>query len=166
MTGRSSLGERERAVRRLRAARVDDRISQDTFVRRLDLAFAARTRAELDWLLADLAEPTWAARALGAVSRWTAQLGAAWRDPRTPRLVLPAVDRPLTIGRAARCDCVFGDRSVSRLHASVRHVEGTWFLRDEGSTNGTWVNGRRVAGTVEVRSGDELTLGRTRVVLA
>jgi hypothetical protein len=166
VTGRSSLGERERAVRRLRAARVEDRISQDTFVRRLDLAFAAQTRAELDWILADLAEPTWAARTVGAVSRWTAGLAAAWRDPRTPRLLLPVVDRRLTLGRSARCDCVFGDRTVSRLHASLRHIEGAWWLRDEGSVNGTWVNGRRVAGTIEVRAGDEVLLGRTRFVLA
>lgn len=153
-------------VRRLRAARVDDRISQDTFARRLDLAFAARTRAELDWLLADLAEPTWGARAVGVVSRWTVGLAAAWRDPRTPRLLLPVIDGRLTLGRSARCDCVFGDRAVSRLHASLRHVDGTWWLRDEGSTNGTWVNGRRVTSPIEVRAGDEVVLGRMRFVLA
>jgi hypothetical protein len=166
VTGRSSLGERERVVRRLQAARVDDRISHDTFVRRLDLAFTARTQDELDWLLADLSQPTWATRAVGAVSRWTAQLGAAWRDPRTPRLLLPLRGEHMTLGRSRRCDCMLRDATVSRLHATLRNVDGAWWLRDEGSTNGTWINGRRVAGTVEVQPGDELLLGHARLVLA
>ena len=166
MTGRSSLGERERVVRRLQAARVDDRISHDTFVRRLDLAFTARTQDELDWLLADLAAPTWATRAVAAASRLTAQLAAAWRDPRTPRLLLPMRGDQLRLGRSRRCDCVLRDPAVSRLHATLRNVEGTWWLRDEGSTNGTWVNGRRVAVPVQVQAGDEVLVGRTHLVLA
>jgi pSer/pThr/pTyr-binding forkhead associated (FHA) protein len=58
------------------------------------------------------------------------------------------------------------DATVSRLHATLRNVDGAWWLRDEGSTNGTWINGRRVAGTVEVQPGDELLLGHARLVLA
>jgi hypothetical protein len=166
VTGRSSLAARERVVRRLRAARVDDRISHDTFVRRLDLAFTVRTQAELDWLVTDLAGPTWATRAVGAVSRFTAQLAAAWRDPRTPRLLLPMRGDRLVVGRSSRCDCVLCDAGVSRLHATLRYVDGAWLLRYEGSTSGTWLNGRRVAGSVEVHAGDEVLLGRTRLVLA
>jgi len=167
---RSSLGDRERVVRRLRSARVEDRISQDTFARRLELAFAARTQNELDWLLSDLPEPTWVTRALvatvGTVSRWTSQVAAAWRDPRTPRLLLPTHGDQLTMGRSRRCNCVISDPSVSRKHAVLRKLDGTWWLKDAGSSNGTWVNGWRVTDAVEVRAGDEVMLGRTRFVLA
>jgi hypothetical protein len=135
-------------------------------VRRLDLAFTARTRAELDWLLADLSQPTWVTRAVGAVSRLTAELGAAWRDPRTPRLLLPLRGDQLRLGRSSRCDCVLRDPGVSRLHATLRNADGTWWLHDEGSTNGTWINGRRIAGPVAVEPGDDVLLGRTHLVLA
>jgi hypothetical protein len=167
---RSSSTDKERVARRLRSACVDERISPDTFSRRLDLVFSARTQDELDWLVADLAEPTWATRALvagvEAASRWAGQLAAAWREPRTPRLTLPASAVQLTLGRSRRCDCVIGDLTVSRLHATLRRVEGRWWLRDAGSANGTTVNGCRVTDAVEVRSGDELVLGNSRFILA
>src|ERR671931_510096 len=39
---------------------------------------------------------------------------------------------------------------------------GAWSLRDLGSTNGTYVNGRRITGETEVRPGDEVALGAER----
>jgi pSer/pThr/pTyr-binding forkhead associated (FHA) protein len=56
---------------------------------------------------------------------------------------------------------VVEDDTVSRRHAVLELREGTWRLRDLGSSNGTWVNGRR-ASDVEVRRGDELQLGAAR----
>jgi hypothetical protein len=34
---------------------------------------------------------------------------------------------------------------VSRLHATIRHEHNLWWLTDNGSSNGTWINGERVA---------------------
>jgi hypothetical protein len=170
MRRRSSLTDKERVVRRLRDARVEERISQDTFSRRLDLAFSARTRRELDWLVSDLADPTWVTRALvvgvEAASRLTGQIAAAWRDPRILRLTLPARASHLTLGRSRRCDCVISDLTVSRMHATLRRVDGSWWLADVGSSNGTSVNGSRITDAVEVRPGDEIALGRSRFILA
>jgi pSer/pThr/pTyr-binding forkhead associated (FHA) protein len=47
---------------------------------------------------------------------------------------------------------------VSRRHAELRIVDGRWILRDLGSSNGTWVNGRRVM-EAEVAAGDDVSLG-------
>ena len=56
---------------------------------------------------------------------------------------------------------MFADDTVSRRHAELRLREGSWILRDLGSSNGTWVNGRRVM-EAEVAPGDEVVLGACR----
>jgi FHA domain-containing protein/uncharacterized protein DUF1707 len=167
---RPTQGEKERVVERLRDACVDERLSQDTFARRIDLVFSARTRAELDRLVADIGTPAWPTHVLlhsvNAVSRWTWQLAAAWREPRTPRLVLPDTAGVITIGRSSDCDFVVSDPTVSRRHASIEVVEeGAWQLRDLGSANGSRLNGWRIAAATDVRPGDELQLGECRFIL-
>lgn len=73
------------------------------------------------------------------------------------------VDRPtILIGRHPHCDLQLDpevDRDVSTRHAEVRQVEGRLILRDLGSTNGTFVNGERIAGDHELRDGDVIGLG-------
>jgi predicted component of type VI protein secretion system len=57
------------------------------------------------------------------------------------------------------------DRAVSALHAELACLGGTWILSDDGlSKNGTFVNGRRLTGRRRLRGGDELSIGRTRLV--
>jgi hypothetical protein len=154
---------------RLREACIDERLSLDTFTRRLDLVFSAHTRAELDRLLADLKGPSWPMqlllRMINALSRWEWQLDSAWREPRTPRLLLPTDDGVKTLGRSTSCDFVVEDASVSRVHATIEFVEGRWQLRDSGSVNGTRLNGWRLTQPTDVRAGDELQLGDCRFVL-
>ena len=65
-----------------------------------------------------------------------------------------------TIGREG-CDVLLPDPEVSRRHAVVRVADGVASVEDVGSTNGTWLNGRRVEGRAELRAGDELRLGNT-----
>jgi hypothetical protein len=165
---RPSSAARERAADRLREACADDRLSLQTFAARLDLAYAARTEAELTRLFADLAEPSWfgrmAFRAVTAVSRWTSQLDAAWREPRTRRISL-STGPDVFVGRSRSCECVIGDPDVSRRHARLRHADGRWWLADMGSANGTYVNGWRVADEVEVRPGDEVWFGDAHFIL-
>lgn len=63
-----------------------------------------------------------------------------------------------TLGRAEGCDLVLPDPRVSRLHARVQSgPEGTELV-DLGSTNGTYVNGRRVT-RCRLRHGDRVQLG-------
>ncbi|MBF6568926.1 MAG: FHA domain-containing protein [Candidatus Binataceae bacterium] len=68
------------------------------------------------------------------------------------------------IGSAAENDIVIADASVSRSHAKIHHRRGTYQIQDLGSTNGTYVNGRKIAKHTLV-SGDELRFGQVRFVV-
>jgi FHA domain len=60
--------------------------------------------------------------------------------------------------------CLADDGTVSRLHAVVENYGSGWAVRDVGSRNGTYVNGRRVLGEQVLHPGDELRIGQTRMV--
>jgi hypothetical protein len=81
-------------------------------------------------------------------------------------LLLPTGDRvPLgeyivTVGRQNDCTIVLGDPNVSRHHAEVRPSGEGFVVVDLGSTNGTKVNGTRVAEQA-LHDGDEVTFGNT-----
>jgi hypothetical protein len=64
----------------------------------------------------------------------------------------------LVLGRHRGCDVVLNEATVSRWHARLIFRDGAWILHDLGSTNGTAVNGLRVA-RCEVRPGDRLLIG-------
>ena len=61
-----------------------------------------------------------------------------------------------TIGRAVECDIVIASKSVSREHTRVRRDGRRWFVDDLGSTNGTYLNGERVIGSLAMLDGDSL----------
>ncbi|HVO11179.1 MAG TPA: FHA domain-containing protein [Vicinamibacteria bacterium] len=62
------------------------------------------------------------------------------------------------IGREQGCDVVIEDRSVSRRHAVIEHRGGDWVLVDQGSANGTFLDGRRVS-EARLANGQELRVG-------
>jgi hypothetical protein len=162
---RASDADREQAVRALRDGSVEGRLSHETFIRRVDVALRARGTGELAELLSDLPPSgritRFAARAVASWSAFTVQLRLAWRIPRLPRLVLPPADTAvLTIGRAGDCDLVLPDLSVSSHHAQLHRAGDELVLVDLSSTNGTRVNGWRVASQATVRPGDWVTFGR------
>jgi DNA-binding CsgD family transcriptional regulator len=71
----------------------------------------------------------------------------------------------IVIGKAADCDLVIDDDdAVSRVHAKLERVGPVWTVTDLGSTNGTVVNGKLLAATYTLRHGDEVLLGRTRLL--
>ena len=49
-----------------------------------------------------------------------------------------------TIGTTPECHVVLHDKFMSSKHAEIKAENGIWILRDTGSTNGTYVNNRRV----------------------
>jgi diguanylate cyclase (GGDEF)-like protein len=71
---------------------------------------------------------------------------------------LDAVDH--IIGRGTEADVWLEDPAISRLHTRVgRRPDGRFVLEDLGSTNGTFVAGRKVEARVELQSGDRIQLG-------
>jgi pSer/pThr/pTyr-binding forkhead associated (FHA) protein len=76
------------------------------------------------------------------------------------------VANELTIGRAAGCQIPLDDSYVSQLHARVFRRDGDLLVEDLGSTNGTYLNRKKVDGPVPIRRGDRLQIGRTVLELA
>jgi hypothetical protein len=74
----------------------------------------------------------------------------------TERAVAPGA----TIGRRD-CDVVIADREVSRRHAVIRATVQGFVLEDLDSSNGTFVNGRRIAAPHPLTEGDEVQFGDT-----
>ena len=71
------------------------------------------------------------------------------------------LDRPvMTIGRSPVADLVVDDPLVSRVHTTLELVAGTWTVVDDGlSRNGTYVNGRRLAGRAVLHDRDVIRVG-------
>ncbi|HEY2524721.1 MAG TPA: FHA domain-containing protein [Candidatus Binataceae bacterium] len=70
--------------------------------------------------------------------------------------------RRITVGAAADNDLVLNEPTASRQHAALERRWGRWRVVDLGSTNGTYLNGRRVVGPTRVARGDELRFGDAR----
>jgi FHA domain-containing protein/uncharacterized protein DUF1707 len=148
---RASDQDREAALALLRARCAEGYLSVDTFERRVEQTFDARSVSELRGVVADVTS------------------GGSWRRRARPRfrrlpvaeavpIALPEAG-PIIIGRSRRCDVVLEDPTVSRRHLEVRPAgEGQWLALDVGSLNGTWRHNRRVGRTLVV-PGDELWLG-------
>jgi pSer/pThr/pTyr-binding forkhead associated (FHA) protein len=64
-----------------------------------------------------------------------------------------------TVGRAPRADFIVDAALVSRLHCRLEVADEAIDVVDLSSTNGTFVNGERIA-RATIRSGDELRVGR------
>lgn len=84
--------------------------------------------------------------------------------------LLSPVRRPLpkqqaiTIGRASDCTIPIKDRYLSRKHAEIIPLDGSWLLKDCGSANGTYLNGSRVQSDLTLKSGDKIKLGDTEIL--
>lgn len=64
------------------------------------------------------------------------------RHTRTGRSMALLADT--TVGRAQGADLVVDDGRASRTHATLRWEDGSWWIRDRRSTNGTWLSGERL----------------------
>jgi hypothetical protein len=127
-----------------------------------------RPSAPSRWHLPSIGLPAfrWSGRAPAASA------GAAYLevvDPGgggAPRADIELLARPLSLGRdGAVAETVFHDRSVSRLHARIVPVDGSFRLFDAGSTSGTWVNYAPLAPECghDLRHGDLINLGRVQL---
>ena len=67
----------------------------------------------------------------------------------------------LRIGRAGDCEIRISDTYASQEHAKISQRNGTWIVEDLGSTNGTYLNQRKVTAPTELAPGDRIRIGNT-----
>lgn len=67
------------------------------------------------------------------------------------------------IGRGLDDGLVILDPTTSRRHAALELRDGAWWLRDFGSANGTYVEGRRIDGETRLRDGDQVRFGEVKL---
>lgn len=82
------------------------------------------------------------------------------RGPR-PNEVYELTGEVINLGRDITNDITINDREVSRHHLRFTRGAGGFTLEDLGSTNGTFVNGKRVTGASSLNNGDMVGLGET-----
>ena len=161
--------ERRRIAHALNAAYADGLLSQDTLARRLDHLLRARLidprRLVGDLYVRGSGRGVRARLADGLRTKLAAVRGLV--RGRDERVVLLALDwsgaqESLLVGRHEQCDVVLSDPSVSRRHARLFFRDGSWFLEDLESTNGTVINGVSI-GRCELRPGDRLIIGTERL---
>lgn len=73
--------------------------------------------------------------------------------------------RELVIGRAPNCDLPLGDEFASNMHAKLVKVGDDWVLQDLNSTNGTYLDGRRVTTPAVVKPNTPIRIGATNFEL-
>lgn len=77
------------------------------------------------------------------------------------------LDDEATLGRAAGCTIALtDDDTVSQLHARIFRRDGKLMVEDLGSTNGTFLNRKRVSAPTAMRKGDRLQVGKTILEVA
>ncbi len=77
----------------------------------------------------------------------------------SPGKVFPLMKNDLTIGRDINNEIVINDAEVSRKHSRLAISADSFTIEDLGSTNGTWVNERRISGAHLLRHGETIRLG-------
>lgn len=70
----------------------------------------------------------------------------------------------IVLGRSSEADILVDDTGVSRRHLEIRTASGVTSAVDLGSTNGSYVNGHKVAGSTELTDGSTITMGRTKII--
>jgi predicted component of type VI protein secretion system len=80
--------------------------------------------------------------------------------PRTLRL-----DASMVIGRAPDAELRLEDTFASSQHARIFGRNGSWYVEDLGSTNGTFVNEQKLMGPAMVQPGDSIRIGQTTLEL-
>ena len=98
------------------------------------------------------------------------------RQRRTPKLTVlePAelagetytLGDELTVGRAAGCQITLDDTYASQVHARIFTRDEQFYVEDLGSTNGTYLNRRKVSAPMVVSPGDQIQIGSTVMELS
>lgn len=82
-------------------------------------------------------------------------------EPSSRRGETFAITDELTVGRGGGCGIVLDDGFVSQVHARFYRRDGSVFVEDLASRNGTTVNGQPLQGAHKLRRGDRVQFGQT-----
>lgn len=94
-----------------------------------------------------------------------AQFQFVMRSGPTPGATFSLEGDQLIIGRDSSSAVAINDAEVSRKHARLNFQGGKYVIEDLGSTNGTFVNGQRLASPAVLKSGDVVSLGEQIVLM-
>ena len=72
-----------------------------------------------------------------------------------------SLGRPQVVGRSPEADIIVDDGYASEFHFRIGVQDGNVVVNDLGSTNGTYINGRRVTVPTNVGKGDSVQIGKT-----
>ena len=72
----------------------------------------------------------------------------------------------LSVGRGGSNDVVVFDSRCSREHCEFRKLHGRWYVCDLGSSNGTWVNGKRIESVHLLHPGDRIDVASRKLLYA
>ena len=74
----------------------------------------------------------------------------------------------ITIGRSSDNDVVVDNKLASRYHAIIQKIKNAYFIKDNDSTNGTFVNGAIIPKDkyVKLNKGDKVTIGNSSIVIS
>jgi pSer/pThr/pTyr-binding forkhead associated (FHA) protein len=82
-------------------------------------------------------------------------------DERGSKVETIPLNGTLQVGRAEACQVRVPDTYASSFHARIYNRDGSWYVEDLGSTNGTYLNQRRITSPAELRAGDRVRIGKT-----
>ncbi len=83
-------------------------------------------------------------------------------DGATLNLTRPKQGDSYVIGRREDCDVILPyDSQISRQHATLSLRDGTWYLQDLGSRNGTFIGKHKIEGQMPLEPGQMFRIGRT-----
>jgi pSer/pThr/pTyr-binding forkhead associated (FHA) protein len=83
----------------------------------------------------------------------------------TGRQLIPLGSERVTVGKSStNVVSLDHDSTVSRVHAVLENLGHAWSVRDVGSRNGTYINGEKISAERVLRSGDEVRVGKTKLV--
>ena len=97
---------------------------------------------------------------------------SAPHTPTGPRLILKGPGSEVTeyplgqssvLGRSTTASVRLADREVSRKHSQIDREGDDYVLRDLGSSNGTFLNGKRILGAAKLSDGDEVLIGTSKM---
>ena len=105
----------------------------------------------------------------GGAGRQPRRTRARERTPPRLKVIEPAdlagttypLGDELTVGRAAGCQITLDDTYASQVHARVFMRDDQLYVEDLGSTNGTYLNRRKVSAPMVVSHGDQIQIGST-----